>query len=49
MSEGCPLGWGAPHSMSLEVGGQGSSPILGVPGDVECSEDRGQLYGHDWF
>ena len=42
-SEECLLWWGALHGMS--PGGPGSIPPR-VPGDVECSEDRGHLCVH---
>lgn len=48
-SEGYPLRWGVLHSMSLEIGGQGSSLVPGVPRDVKCSGGRGQLHVHDWL
>lgn len=43
-SEDCPLWWGALHGMS--PGGARLHPTSGVPGDVECSEDRGHLCAH---
>lgn len=47
-SEGGPLRWGALHGMSLQVGGQGSSPVQGA-GMLSAARIEGQLCGHDWL